>query len=93
MALLLYLLPNLEELDCYWIGNGIHQVDLMLQRMVAGDKPFDHRPGLSHLRRAHIWMSRSAMGGISIEQIRPFYQLPSMKVLKGTDGYRWLRAG
>lgn len=44
--------------------------------------------GLSHLRRAHIRMFQSAMGVIPIKQIKPFYQLPSMESLKGTDGYR-----
>ncbi|KAE8321362.1 amino acid permease-domain-containing protein [Aspergillus sergii] len=45
--------------------------------------PFvDGRPGLSGLRQAHIKLFQSAGRGYTSRKLRPFYQLPSMKVLK-----------
>ncbi|KAE8380951.1 hypothetical protein BDV26DRAFT_110256 [Aspergillus bertholletiae] len=82
MALLLYLLPNLEELEYFWIGQRMHQIGLILERMVAGEKPFDQRPGLPRLCQAHIKLIHTAQGSFPLQRLRPFYQLPSMRVLK-----------
>ncbi|GMF74343.1 hypothetical protein AFCA_006046 [Aspergillus flavus] len=83
MALLLHLLPNLEELECFWVGNKMHCVDLMLKAIVAGKMPFvDGRPGFTGLRQVHIKLIQSGGRGNTSRKLRPFYQLPSMKVLK-----------
>jgi hypothetical protein len=90
LAILLYLLPNLETIELFWGGTGTRYSSWVLSRIPQRYAPFDHRAHWANLHAAIIKIPEDEGADTNIHRIMPFFVIPSMRTFRGqllTDKY------
>ncbi|CAL5866034.1 uncharacterized protein PFLUO_LOCUS241 [Penicillium psychrofluorescens] len=90
LAVLLYLVPNIQTLELFWGGTGTRYSHWVLQRAAQRSKPFDSQPPFPFLHTACIKVTADTGQCFSLARLAPFFQFTSMRTFRGqlmTDGH------
>ncbi|KAJ5162215.1 hypothetical protein N7492_007607 [Penicillium capsulatum] len=83
LAILLYLVPDLESLEIFWGGTGTRYSEWVLKRGLQSRAPFDQSPILPNLHTATIKVLSHEGRDFHLPRIAPFFQMPSMRTFRG----------
>ena len=84
LALLLYLLPNLETLELFWGGTGTRYSEWVLKRNTgAKATAFGRTRILSVLHTATIKVLEDEGKDFHLPRLAPFFQMDSMRTFRG----------
>ncbi|KAJ5114794.1 hypothetical protein NUU61_000553 [Penicillium alfredii] len=90
LAVLLYLVPNIETLELFWGGTGTRYSEWVLTRASKQSRPFDSQRAFQSLHTAVIKVLDDEGLGFKLPRVAPFFRFPSMHTFKGqlmTDFY------
>lgn len=83
LAILLYILPNIETLELCWGGAETQYSGRLFEGVIGKSAPSDKKLILQNLHSITIKVAKHETKDFSIKSLRPFFQLQTLRTFKG----------